>query len=242
MTLACIASLAENTKDAEEPNVNQTYVVRKAAVAPELKGEWTGAAWRNAETFAVRHFHEQSSEHHPEVQGKLLYTGEGIHVIFRVDDRYVVSRHTQYQDPVCKDSCVEFFVQPKPDKGYLNFEVNCGGALLLEYHERDSEGNDRAVAVPYEIARSIAIYHSMPEIVVPEIAEKTVWYVEYFVPFSVFEHYVGPLGAVAGQTWRANFYKCADQSSHPHWGAWAPIAQKLSFHQPRFFGAIRFAE
>ena len=23
--------------------------------------------------------------------------------------------------------------------------------------------------------------------------------------------------------WRANFYKCGDDTSHPHWAAWSPL-------------------
>lgn len=239
---ACLTNPAIKGKTAAESNMDRTYVVRRAVDIPELRGQWAGAAWRNAETFTIRHFHERSSDHRPKVRGKLLYTDKGVYVIFRVDDRYVISQHTRYQDPVCRDSCVEFFVQPKPDKGYFNLEVNCGGTFLFQYHERDKDGKDVCVPVPVEYARDIQVCHSMPETVVPEIAERTVWYIEYFVPFSVFEHCVGPLGAVAGQVWRANFYKCADESSHPHWGAWAPIGEVLSFHQPRFFGSIQFAE
>jgi len=240
LALSCRTTLAEEDEAMLEPNVNQTYVVRKASVAPELKGQWEDSVWRQAEAFEVRHFHEKSSGHRPEVQGKALYTEDGLYIIFRVTDRFVISKHTKYQDPVCRDSCAEFFVQPKPDKGYFNLEVNCGGTFLLEYHERSKDGYETGVAIPYEQAKNIRIYHSMPATVFPEVQEKVTWYVEYFVPFSLFEHYVGALKPVDGQSWRANFYKCADESSHPHWAAWAPIAEKLSFHQPKFFGTIQF--
>jgi hypothetical protein len=238
----CLTTSDEKGKARKEPSVNKIYVVHRAVSNPELTGQWDGAAWAEAETFAVRHFHEKSSDHHPKVEGKMLYADRGVYVIFRVDDRYVISKYTQYQDPVCRDSCVEFFVQPKPGKGYFNFEFNCGGTLLLQYHERDANGKDMEVSVSSQDAQGIRTYHSMPETVVPEVAEATAWCIEYFVPFSVFERHVGPLGSVPGQAWRANFYKCADQSSHPHWGAWAPIGEELSFHQPRFFGTIRFAK
>ena len=41
--------------------------------------------------------------------------------------------------------------------------------------------------------------------------------VEFSIPFAVLEEYIGPLGAAAGQVWRANFYKCGSETSHPHW-------------------------
>jgi hypothetical protein len=42
---------------------------------------------------------------------------------------------TQYQEMVCYDSCVEFFVQPEPHLGYFNFEFNRGGTMLIYYIE-----------------------------------------------------------------------------------------------------------
>ena len=38
-----------------------------------------------------------------------------------------------------------------------------------------------------------------------------------------------------------NFFKCADDSSHPHWASWAPIGEALNFHQPQYFAPLRFA-
>jgi hypothetical protein len=38
-------------------------------------------------------------------------------------------------DEVWKDSCVEIFLQPKPDAGYFNLEMNAGGAHLCCYIE-----------------------------------------------------------------------------------------------------------
>lgn len=193
----------------------------------------------------VCHFHPRGSEHRLKTQATLAYDAAGIHVFFHVADRFVISRHTAYQSSVCKDSCVEFFVQPKGDKGYFNFEVNCGGCLLLGYIEdptRTPDGFKKFVRVPWEEAQAIRIAHSMPAVVVPEREDPTEWTIQYYVLFALLERYAGPLGKVAGQTWRGNFYKCADESSHPHWAAWAPIGEDLNFHQPRYFGQLRFSE
>jgi len=45
---------------------------------------------------------------------------EGLCGLFRVEDRYVRSVHTRFGEPVYLDSCVEIFLQPRPDRGYLN--------------------------------------------------------------------------------------------------------------------------
>lgn len=231
-------------KEDAEPNVDMVYRVREAKIKPGLNGDWDGPAWQQADTCAIEHFHAESSDHRPVTRARLLYDDTGIYVIFSVDkDRYVRCAHTGYQALAWVDSCVEFFIQPRPDKGYFNFEMNCGGNLLLHYNTKVPPSADRYAkhaSVPWEVGKGIKIYHSMPEVVLPEREEETDWCVEYFVPFTVFEVYVGSLGPVAGQEWRGNFYKCADESSHPHWATWAPIGEELNFHQPRFFGTIRF--
>jgi hypothetical protein len=62
----------------------------------------------------------------------------------------------------------------------------------------------------------------------------------FFIPFALFEHYLDPLGAPTGQVSRGNFFKCADESSHPEWASWSPV-DRLDFHRPHCFGTIRFA-
>lgn len=228
-----------------DPNVNLVYTIREAGLTPELVGQWDGLAWRQADILDVAHFHAQSSGHRPVTRAKVLYDDVYLYVIFRVEDRYVVSRHTEYQSRVCDDSCVEFFVRPKAGLGYFNFEMNCGGHLLLYYVEDPTRVGDdfkKRTGVPPDLAANIVIYHSLPEVVKAERVEATTWCIEYAVPLVLFEEYVGPLGDLPGQEWWGNFYKCADASSHPHWAAWAPIGEELNFHMPEFFGTVRFAE
>jgi len=80
----------------------------------------------------------------------------------------------------------------------------------------------------------------MPERVEPEIANPVSWRLQCAIPLSVMEHYVGRIGDLRNQTWRGNFYKCGDKTSHPHWASWAEI-DELNFHLPRCFGEIEFA-
>jgi hypothetical protein len=49
-----------------------------------------------------------------------------------------------------------------------------------------------------------------------------------------------PFTIEKGNLWRANFYKCGDDTSHPHWAAWSPV-DELNFHLPRCFGRLGFA-
>ena len=232
--------LHNRTGDASVAEEAKRYTIRATQARPHLDGVWDSDIWSKADTAKIDWFHPLSSKHRPDAQARALFSAEGLHIIFRIKDQYVRSVTTEYCGPVWKDACAEFFVQPRADKGYFNLEMNCGGTFLLGYAEMQPDGKKKSERVPWDLASRIEIFHSMPEKVDPEIAEPTEWRVEYFVPFAVFEKFVGPLGNVAGQTWRGNFYKCAENNSHPHWGAWSPVGTKLDFHQPDKFGEIVF--
>ena len=219
-----------------------TYLLRPTQTAPSLAPDWQDPLWSIADTLEVAHFRPESSGHRPGTLARLLYDTRGIHGLFQVHDRYVRCVRTKYHDEVWKDSCVEFFAQPKPDRGYFNFEFNCGGAFLCSYivnPERTPGGFKEFTKVPAEIGLTIQVCSSLPPRVEPEIVEPLVWALRFFIPFSLFEHYLGPLGVMRGQVWRGNFFKCAEDNSHPHWGSWSPVDQ-FNFHRPDCFGILRF--
>jgi hypothetical protein len=220
------------------------YTIRHTRVRPEMCGRWSGPVWAQADTLQVAHFRPESRDFYPQTSAKLLYDADGIYGIFDVQDRYVRCTRVGYLASVWQDSCVEFFVQPKRDRGYFNFEFNCGGSLLCSYVVDPARGPGGELAdatrLPASIGKQVQIYHSLPQVVDPEIAEPTAWVLEFYVPFSVLSGYVGPLGPIAGQAWRANLYKCIEDNSHPHWAAWSPV-DELNFHLPRCFGTVSFA-
>lgn len=216
------------------------YSARRAPSRPEGRGLWNGPVWRTAGT-ADLVYHERSGAHRPAVQARVLYDDRFLHLLFRVQqDRGVKAVAQNYQEMVCRDSCVEFFVKPHPDRGYFNFEVNAGGCLLLHYTLGEGDP-DSGINVPEELLQGMPIHHSLPRHIDPELDGPCDWTIEYAVPLSLFEHYTGPLGPLAGQTWRCNFFKCADRTSRPHWALWSPISDRFSFHQTACFGKLVFA-
>ena len=220
------------------------YIVHRVTTPPPLDAGAGEGSWSGADVATIGNFHASSSDHRPQTQVRMLHDRDNLYVQFHVPaDRYVRSIHTGYQDAVCQDSCVEFFVQPKPGRGYFNFELNCGGAMLLMYIEDPTliGGNMRRFSGVWpEHARQIRIHHTMPTTVEREITDCVDWRLAMAVPLAIFEHYVGPILPPGGQPWHGNFYKCADGSSHPHWGSWAPMNGYLNFHQPQYFGVLQF--
>ncbi|MDD5699207.1 MAG: carbohydrate-binding family 9-like protein [Victivallaceae bacterium] len=213
-----------------------SYIIKRAANV-QLKDPWEGTVWSKANVVDIDIFRDRSSDHHPKTQCKLLYDDQGISGLFRVEDRYVRSVATQFQDSVCKDSCVEFFVEPAGGKGYLNFEFNCGGTMLV--HQVFIPRKDYRLLTEADVA-GMRQFVTLPPVVEPEITEPTTWRRGFFIPFAVFRRTTGmPAGALSGQIWRANFYKCADHTSHPHWASWQPLTA-TDFHLPECFGEITF--
>ncbi|MEI6128252.1 MAG: carbohydrate-binding family 9-like protein, partial [Pseudomonadota bacterium] len=216
--------------------------VHFARTRPDLTGAWDSPAWAQADTLEAAQFRPEGSSHCPRTRIRLLYDKSGMYGIFRVEDRYVRCVRTGYMDEVYKDSCAEYFVRPHRAQGYFAFEFNCGGTLRSSYivdPTRVGGGFKECIPLPEEEASCVAVYHSLPAVVDPEIQVPVVWTLEFFIPFSLFEKYAGPLGSMAGQHWRANFFKCGDETSHPHWASWAALDER-NFHLPHCFGVIEF--
>jgi hypothetical protein len=219
-----------------------TYTIQRVDTVRPLGDSWEDPAWSSTQTVELAYFRPEGCEHRPKTQTRLLCSGEGIHGIFRVEDRYVVCRKTQYGDRVCDDSCVESFVRPSTGSGYFNFEFNCGGTLHASYitdWRRTGDVFAERVMLPLADGAQVAVYPALQPVIDPEVTTPVTWTLGFFIPFSLLQKYAGDLGDVHGQAWTGNFYKCADACSHPHWAAWSPV-DELNFHLPRCFGSLRF--
>jgi len=217
-------------------------LVRRVGAAPALDAPFAAAEWAKAEPLEIAAFRPESSEHRPRTRLRLAHAGELLCGVFQVADRYVRCRHTAFQDRVWEDSCVEVFLQPKPERGYFNFEMNAGGALVVLHitdHRRVPGGFAAASPLSAEEGRQVAIHTTLPPRVEPEIEEPVDWELSFQIPVALLEQRVGAIGPLSGQSWRANVYKCGDCTSHPHWAAWSEV-DELNFHLPRCFGLLRF--
>lgn len=217
------------------------YNVKRVTTPIPIDANWDKPAWQNVAPLELTYYMGDKPEHMPTTQARVAYDDEAIYVIFRVEDRYVRAVATKHQDPVCRDSCVEFFFTPGPDvsKGYFNLEMNCGGIMLMHFQIVPRE---REASMTPEDFEQIEVAHSMPRQVEPEITAPTVWTVEYRLPLAILAPYFPDLVRPApGVTWRANFYKCGDETSKPHWLTWSYVDRpQPDFHVPESFGTLRF--
>jgi len=194
---------------------------------------------------AIEHFLSKSSVHRPRTTVQVCHDNERIRVRFTVVDCFVRAVSARYHDRIWCDSCVEFFVQPRLGAGYFNFEFSANSRFLISYITdpvRVPGGFKAFVKISEQEARAVEVKSSLGDgIIDPEIQAPLTWTLDAAIPISLLEHYVGPLRPLTGRSWRGNFYKCGDETSHPHWASWSPITTGDSFHQPRYFGELTFS-
>lgn len=223
--------------------MDSSYSIKKVSHLPDFNPE--DPIWKKAVAEQMTYFHKDSAkDFRPEVTVRALHDGNDIMVYFDVKDRYVRIVHTAINSMICEDSCAEVFLQPgNIDKGYINIEVNAGGAIHSSHIRnwtRAPGGFSDFAYISKDHIRKITAKGSLPQIIDPEITEPTNWWIIWRIPRAYLENVFGPLGDLSGQTWRGNFFKCADCSSRPHWGSLMPIGPELNFHEPKFFGKLIF--
>ena len=201
---------------------------------------WDTLPWQDFPSNLMQNYMGHKPVHFPRAEVKVAYDSMSIYLLFRVEDRYVRSVAVSHQEDVYKDSCVEFFFTPGPDvsKGYFNIEMNCGGTML--FHFQKAPAKERII-LPLSDCNKIAVIPSLPKRIEPERGNPVVWTVAYRVPIVVLEKYCEVAKPAPPSFWRVNFYKCADNSSHPHWLTWSPVdLPNPNFHHPSSFGFLYF--
>lgn len=137
--------------------------------------------------------------------------------------------HTEYNQPVYTDSCLEFFAAWDQDSDkYLNMEMNAKGTLL------SCVGKDR-----YERVPTLDVCGELPK--VQGFVGEDEWGIVARIPFSVIKgvYGIGEETLVSGYTFRGNFYKCGDETEVAHYGSWSRVGtEKPDFHRPEYFGAL----
>ena len=218
-----------------------TYKVQRQGTLPAVKARWDAVPWNGIPPLTISEYMGDKPDHFPRVQVKVAYDDAAVSVIFKVEDRYVRAVAKHYQDRVYEDSCVEFFFTPADNvsRGYFNLEMNCCGVGLFHFK---SGGGGQAVHVAENDFREIQIAHTMHQDLLSEIQNPVTWGLEYRVPLGILAKYCEVTVPAPERIWRANFYKCGDKTSHPHWLSWSAVDHPTpQFHLPEYFGVLEFA-
>lgn len=168
-------------------------------------------------------------DYRPEARAYVAWDGNGLSVLLCAKEETICTAAKHFCDPVCRDSCLEFFLMPlEDDPRYVNIEVNAAGVAYIGKGTGRADGK-RLDALPEGMNIRTSRH------------EGGWWAVAYTVPFALIERLLGRTPG-PGEQMRGNFYKC-DETVHPHFGSWSPVVSpKPDFHRPECFGTLEFVD
>lgn len=168
----------------------------------------------------------------PDVKFKIAYNDSAIFLEYIVKEKDFQALHTEINQPVYKDSCVEFFIS-FDEEHYYNMEFNALGVAIVGYGPSDRSKRQRLPVAIIEKIKKRSIIKTR------EVGEDQYWTLQIQIPIKLF--YQENIGNLKGKIARANFYKCGDDLPEPHFISWNKIkADQPNFHLPDYFGEIEF--
>ena len=172
----------------------------------------------------------------PSVEFRIGYDEVGIRLEWKVDEQSIRALQGVPGGEVYEDSCVEFFFQPSADDShYYNFEWNAIGNLCVSWRTGRFDPEPAPAAV-YGLVKAEASCGAAP---FAERPSDGPWTLKVCIPAEAL--WKSGLKSLRGLKGRANFYKCGDGLTVPHFVTWAPIAtEKPDYHRPEFFGELIF--
>ncbi len=177
---------------------------------------------------------EQKFPYKPGLLFRIGHTGNEIWLKYYVNEKNILAQETRTNGDVYKDSTVEFFISVD-GKNYYNFEFNCIGTTHLAH----GPGREHRNFVSPEIVELIEIKSTLGEEPFAEKSGDFEWEMMIRIPIKCFAY--DKLKTFSGLKATANFYKCGDNTSEPHFVSWNPIkTENPDYHRPEFFGAVEF--
>lgn len=169
-------------------------------------------------------------EYRPKVLARvIILSNKGFMVRMDCYESNPKAMYTQINSTVHKDSCMEAFINFKPNlenSGYINFETNIKAALHSAY---GTSRNNRKFLTDMGI--------NPPVVFNTKDVDK--WSCEYLIPFDLIKKVYGDCIYKKGDILKANFYKCGDETDKPHFASWTKIETDTpDYHRPEFFGNL----
>ena len=185
-----------------------------------------------AETLRVADFRWQRG-YEPRTLARAVYVkNDGFLIRMECAESEPRALYTEPDDQVHRDSCMECFINfaPETDARYINLEANANGALHCKFGAgRSDRVSLRALGLPLPTVEAYV--------------GDTGWMLDFFVPLGCVAALYGRGEFSDGAVFRANFYKCGDETALPHYGMWSGVdTPQPDFHRPEYFGELVFRE
>jgi len=172
----------------------------------------------------------------PDVNFRIAHDDSLLFLKYYVKEEHVLAINKNPNSAVHRDSCVEFFVDTAQDGNYYNFEFNCIGTTHLAY---GPTRENRTFISEELISNKIKTWSTLGNKPFDEKSGNFEWEMVIVIPASIFTYNEGL--NFSKLISNANFYKCGDDTTKPHFLSWNPVkAPKPDFHRPEQFGVLNF--
>jgi len=209
------------------------YLVKK--IDDNLKTSIDEMQFSEIESIHINNYLWMNNNYNPKVDAKVCYSAKNIFVYFKVYEKEITATYTNINDPVYKNSCVEFFVNlfPEMTDKYFNFEMNAIGTIYVGFG-----AIGKRKILPIEDIKLVKVFSTLTKPFVGQI-ENDFWEIKLSIPFNLLEKYYKQ--KFESNPAIANFYKCSDATKYEHYGCWNLInSEKPNFHLPKYFGDLLF--
>lgn len=174
---------------------------------------------------------ESDPPYRPNTYFKMGVVGEDLVATLKCCEENPRAVFTERDDPIYRDSCLEFFVAPLEDREeYINVEMNSKGAFLCEF----GKGKYDRVFL-----KTITKASPVVEAFKGEDVQGAFWGVTVKLT-KAFLSEVYKTENIDFTAVRANFYKCGDDCEVQHYLAFSPVTTlPPGFHNPECFAVFK---
>ena len=218
------------------------YPVPKLALVqtkrpPRLDGSLGDPVWSFANTTRVFVETHQGGVAPIQASAKLLWDKRYLYVGVEVNDGLLRASHTERDDHLWEQDCVELMVDPDGDgKNYFEVQVSPRGVVF------DTRYDSRRVPQPFghtDWDSKVRVGVS-PRGKIDDKEADAGYTVEIAMPWQAFSLDGKPVPPPAiGDEWRANLYVMDLMADRQQAAAWSPLGTG-DFHVPRRFGILAF--
>lgn len=188
--------------------------------------------------YKIQNYPWDQNGYMPEAEAETHFTSDALRVRLRAYESSIKAVCMEHNGHVYKDSCLEVFINPYPEKGnqYLNFEINPIGTMHLGFGEA-REGRkliDPSIFNIFDIKTTVKKNEA-------DTFNGPYWEAAVSIPFDFLMSQFGADRKITeGSLMKGNFYKCGDEFTYPHYGCWSLVKSQVpDFHRPESFGFLQ---
>ena len=215
-----------------------TYRCHRAVGPITVDGKLSEASWSKAEVMGPLQPWSGKGRAYARTFVRLLWDAKYLYLGWYCADSKIVSTYEKRDDPIYKEECIEFFVDPQgTGKQYYEINVSPRNVIfdaLISFEEVGKFTGDAKWTTE-------GMLTAVREIRGKAAGELFGWKVEEAIPFTALSQ-LAKRAPKRGETWRVNCYRI-EREPYLEYLAWSPtLTEKENYHVPARFGRLQFVD